>query len=96
MPDILRLANVSAGYGATIILEDVAFGLSHGAALAVLGRNGMGKTTLLRAISAREISVPKTIRVLHVEQEATGDDRYRPSQWLRRRALLGLPAATAA
>ena len=50
VPDILRLANVSAGYGATIILEDVAFGLSHGAALAVLGRNGMGKTTLMRTI----------------------------------------------
>jgi len=26
--------------------------------------------------------------------EITGSDRYRPSLWLRRRALLGLPAAT--
>jgi len=50
VPDILRLAHVSAGYGATIILEDVSFGLPHGAALAVLGRNGMGKTTLMRTV----------------------------------------------
>ena len=50
MADILRLANVTAGYGATVILEDVSFGLRHGAALAVLGRNGMGKTTLMRTI----------------------------------------------
>jgi 3-hydroxybutyryl-CoA dehydrogenase len=27
-------------------------------------------------------------------QALTGDDRYRPSPWLRRRAALGLPAAT--
>ncbi len=40
----------------------------------LVGRNGAGKTTLMRAISAREIDVPKSVRVLHVEQEATGDD----------------------
>ncbi|WP_374441971.1 3-hydroxyacyl-CoA dehydrogenase [Stella sp.] len=34
--------------------------------------------------------------ILRQLQDATGDDRYRPSQWLRRRALLGLPAATPA
>ena len=50
MPDILQLSNVSAGYGATVILEDVSVALRHGAALAVLGRNGMGKTTLMRTI----------------------------------------------
>ncbi len=40
----------------------------------LVGRNGAGKTTLMRSISAREIDVPKSVRVLHVEQEATGDD----------------------
>ena len=50
VPDILRLANVTAGYGATVILEDVSLALPHGAALAVLGRNGMGKTTLMRTV----------------------------------------------
>jgi branched-chain amino acid transport system ATP-binding protein len=51
MPDILQLANVTAGYGATVVLEDVSFSLRRGAALAVLGRNGVGKTTLMRAIA---------------------------------------------
>jgi len=49
--DILRLANVTAGYGATVVVEDVSFSLSRGAALAVLGRNGVGKTTLMRTIA---------------------------------------------
>jgi branched-chain amino acid transport system ATP-binding protein len=48
MPDILQLAHVTAGYGATVVLEDVSFSLQRGAALAVLGRNGVGKTTLMR------------------------------------------------
>ncbi|RDD60432.1 3-hydroxyacyl-CoA dehydrogenase [Ferruginivarius sediminum] len=34
----------------------------------------------------------KVHRILQQAQAITGDDRYRPSQWLRRRALLGLPA----
>ncbi|MEP4560236.1 MAG: 3-hydroxyacyl-CoA dehydrogenase family protein, partial [Nitratireductor sp.] len=34
-------------------------------------------------------------RILAQAQALTGDDRYRPSQWLRRRATLGLPAAHA-
>jgi branched-chain amino acid transport system ATP-binding protein len=51
MPDILQLANVTAGYGATVVLEDVSFSLRRGAALVVLGRNGVGKTTLMRTIA---------------------------------------------
>jgi branched-chain amino acid transport system ATP-binding protein len=50
MPDLLALEHVSAGYGATVILEDVSLSLKPGAALAVLGRNGVGKTTLMRTI----------------------------------------------
>ena len=50
MRNILELANVSAGYGATVIVDDVSFSLRQGAALAVLGRNGVGKTTLMRTI----------------------------------------------
>ena len=51
MAEILRLANVTAGYGATVVIEDVSFSLGSGAALAVLGRNGVGKTTLMRTIA---------------------------------------------
>jgi branched-chain amino acid transport system ATP-binding protein len=51
MGDLLELTGVTAGYGATVILEDVSFTVKAGDALAVLGRNGTGKTTLMRTIA---------------------------------------------
>ncbi len=50
MTDALRLSGVRAGYGETIVLEDVGFALPERGALAVLGRNGVGKTTLLATV----------------------------------------------
>jgi branched-chain amino acid transport system ATP-binding protein len=47
MADLLSVKNLSAGYGRAVVLSDVAFRLGEGEALAVLGRNGVGKTTLL-------------------------------------------------
>ena len=47
MADVLKLSRVRAGYGETVILEDVGFALPERGALSVLGRNGVGKTTLL-------------------------------------------------
>lgn len=41
----------------------------------LVGRNGVGKTTLLRAIAAGEIELPEYLNIVHVEQEITGDDR---------------------
>ena len=49
--DLLELAGVTAGYGATVILEEVTTSVKQGEALAVLGRNGMGKSTLMRTIA---------------------------------------------
>src|SRR2546425_12297431 len=43
----LSLRDVRAGYGETVVLEDIAFELPERGALAVLGRNGVGKTPLL-------------------------------------------------
>ena len=50
MSDLLHLRGVRAGYGATVVLEDIAFLLPERSSLAVLGRNGVGKTTLLGTI----------------------------------------------
>ncbi|HYG55680.1 MAG TPA: ABC transporter ATP-binding protein [Burkholderiales bacterium] len=47
---MLSLEKVRAGYGATVILEDVDLTVPERGALAVLGRNGVGKTTLLATI----------------------------------------------
>ena len=50
MPDALRVTGVRAGYGETVVLEDIAFELPERGSLAVLGRNGVGKTTLLATL----------------------------------------------
>ena len=50
MADCLALHEVSAGYGETVVLERVSLRLAEGATLAVLGRNGVGKTTLLATV----------------------------------------------
>jgi branched-chain amino acid transport system ATP-binding protein len=46
----LDIQNLSAGYGPTRIIEDISFSVKAGDRLAVLGRNGMGKTTLLATL----------------------------------------------
>ena len=46
----LDVKNLSAGYGPTVVLEDVSFSVPSGARLSILGRNGMGKTTLLSTL----------------------------------------------
>ena len=50
MADLLRLNQVRSGYGETVVLEDVDLALPGDGALAVLGRNGVGKSTLLATI----------------------------------------------
>ncbi len=47
MPSLLSAERLTAGYGDSIVLEDVSFELDTGGSLALLGRNGVGKTTLL-------------------------------------------------
>ena len=50
MARLLEVDGVWAGYGGATVLEDVSFAVDEGASLALLGRNGMGKTTLLATL----------------------------------------------
>ena len=50
MAELLSVDGLSAGYGRAVVLSDVAFRLGEGEALAVLGRNGVGKTTLIDSL----------------------------------------------
>ncbi len=47
MPRLLSAERLTAGYGDSIVLEDVSFEIDTGGSVALLGRNGVGKTTLL-------------------------------------------------
>ncbi|WP_320188670.1 ABC transporter ATP-binding protein [Agrobacterium rosae] len=49
----LEVEKLSSGYGQTRVLEDVSFSVPPGQRLAVLGRNGMGKTTLLATLAGQ-------------------------------------------
>ncbi len=62
MPEpLLQLANVHAGYGETVVLEEINLELSQGQCLSIIGRNGVGKSSLLATImghaSLREGSI---------------------------------------
>lgn len=50
MPDLLNVEELSAGYGEAVVLKNITFQIAEGQALALLGRNGMGKTTLVNSI----------------------------------------------
>jgi branched-chain amino acid transport system ATP-binding protein len=58
----LTLDRVRAGYGRTVVLDGVSLNLRGGATLAVLGRNGVGKTTLLSTIMGHTTLHGGTIR----------------------------------
>ena len=50
MAELLRIEGLCAGYGEAVVLSDVSLTLDEGQALALLGRNGMGKTTLINTV----------------------------------------------
>jgi len=49
----LEIRNLSAGYGPTRVIEDISFSVAAGHRLAVLGRNGMGKTSLFATLAGQ-------------------------------------------
>ncbi len=63
----LEVAGLSAGYGPTRIIEDVAFTVPAGGRLALLGRNGVGKTTTLATLVGQTTRHGGSIRLDGVE-----------------------------
>ena len=51
MSELLRVDNLSAGYGEAVVLQGVSLALDQGETLALLGRNGTGKTTLINTLA---------------------------------------------
>src|ERR1700677_2503728 len=63
MPDLLRIEHLSAGYGEAVVLLDISLSLAQGRALALLGRNGTGKTTLINSIVGERTFFPGVIAI---------------------------------
>ncbi|TRX92355.1 hypothetical protein FHL15_006741 [Xylaria flabelliformis] len=70
----IKIENADVSIGGTRILTDTDLTLAYGHRYGLVGNNGVGKSTLLRALSRRELPIPTHISILHVEQEITGDD----------------------
>ncbi|KAM5348715.1 hypothetical protein ACJ41O_008538 [Fusarium nematophilum] len=70
----VKLDNIDVSIGGNRILTDTTLTLAYGHRYGLVGHNGVGKSTLLRALSRREVAIPTHISILHVEQEITGDD----------------------
>jgi branched-chain amino acid transport system ATP-binding protein len=51
MADLLQVEDLSAGYGEAIVLHGVSLSLPQGQTLALLGRNGTGKTTFMNTLA---------------------------------------------
>ena len=62
MTPLLVLDGITAGYGPTIVLDELSLRLAEGESCAVLGRNGVGKTSLLRTIVGQTRCHRGTIR----------------------------------
>ena len=82
MPEVLAIDKLSAGYGEAVVLSNVSLRLEEGRSLALLGRNGMGKTTLLNSIVG-------ATRRLSGEIRLAGRDITRLSSDQRARAGIG-------
>jgi branched-chain amino acid transport system ATP-binding protein len=78
MHDALRFDDVSAAYGDAIVLHRLGFRLAQGQSLAILGRNGVGKTTLLETLMGNT-------RVLRGSVHWQGEDitSWRPHRRVR-------------
>ncbi|XBI06561.1 hypothetical protein VPH35_134563 [Triticum aestivum] len=69
------LDNFSVSVRGNELLKGASLRISHGRRYGLVGPNGMGKSTLLKLLSWRQVPVPKNIDVLLVEQQIVGDDR---------------------
>ena len=81
MASALKLSNVSAGYGETVVLEDINLTIAPGESISVIGRNGVGKTTLLATVMGHT--------TLHSGELSFGGERLDQLP-VYRRALAGL------
>mmetsp|Transcript_90848 Transcript_90848/g.243314 ORF Transcript_90848/g.243314 Transcript_90848/m.243314 type:complete len:625 (+) Transcript_90848:84-1958(+) len=72
----IRVDEIIITAGKQELLYNAVLNLTHGQKYGLIGRNGVGKSTLLTSISSRDgrVPIPDFIHCLHVEQEVAGDD----------------------
>ncbi|XP_061683482.1 ATP-binding cassette sub-family F member 3 [Syngnathoides biaculeatus] len=71
----IRIENFDVSFGERCLLQGAELSLAAGRRYGLIGRNGLGKTTLLKMLASRSLHVPPHISILHVEQEVAGDHK---------------------
>lgn len=82
---MLETRGLSTGYGPSLVLQEVSVSVPEGRLVVVIGPNGHGKSTLLRAVSGL---LPARAGTIHVDGE---DVTGRPPQDLVRRGIVHIP-----
>ena len=59
---ILKIKNVVSGYGTSNVINDISFDIKKSSILAISGRNGVGKSTLLKTI----IGIVECLSLIHI------------------------------
>ena len=77
-PSLLQAEGLSSGYGAAMVVRGVSLALCSGEILAVLGKNGMGKTTLLKTVMGFVPAAEGRIRL--DGEDATGRPPHRMAE----------------
>ncbi|WAQ84856.1 hypothetical protein PtA15_5A429 [Puccinia triticina] len=70
----IHVDNIELNFGSNKILSGAKLDLAYGRRYGLIGRNGVGKSTLLRNMALREVAIPSHITILYVEQEVVGDE----------------------
>jgi ATP-binding cassette subfamily F protein 3 len=72
---MIDFQNVSVGYGAQQVLDDVSFRINSGERVGIVGPNGAGKSTIFSLLTGEstpdrgDVSIPRNIRVSHLRQQ---------------------------
>ena len=70
MANLINLERATVGYGTRTLLDAVSLGVDEGDAIGVVGRNGDGKTTLLKVLTG--VQDPDSGRVTHTSGLSVG------------------------
>lgn len=70
----IKIEGFDVAFGEKVLLKNADVSLTFGRRYGLVGRNGLGKSTLLHMMSSRQLLIPSHMSILHVEQEVIGDD----------------------
>ena len=70
----IKIEGFDVAFGEKVLLKNADLTLTFGRRYGMVGRNGLGKSTLLKMMSSRQLILPGHLSILHVEQEVVGDD----------------------